>query len=101
MWGTGGGGGDLCTLLLGRPKLPILTTKKARPNLSPNYYIGKIRGGEHSAPPPPPRSHMPICLQQMLKIRPHFLQICYESNSAGMATTLTTAGILLPDWLKH
>ena len=30
---------------------------------------------------------------------PHFTEICYDSNSARMATTKTTSGILLPDWL--
>ena len=30
---------------------------------------------------------------------PHFIESCYTSNSARMATSMTTAGILLPDWL--
>ena len=30
---------------------------------------------------------------------PFHTKSCYDNNSARMATSMTTAGILLPDWL--
>ena len=40
-----------------------------------------------------------VGMQCVITLRPHFIESCYDNNSARMATSMTTAGILLPDWL--
>ena len=39
--------------------------------------------------------------KKLLRSVSNFKESCYDHNSVRMATSMTTAGILLPDWLKY